>query len=205
MDIYQPKHGESDQHWFAEMANPHSWLMTADNLFEQCARLHSQNGRGRIGFKDNRGTNLAWDVVDRSMFLLGGFAIENAIKAFLVYENPHFVSDARLAKELRSHRLVELKRKALTIPMPKRSEAILAAFEEGLETWSRYPCGLNAQQTNHQQWFTPELWAAYCDLMRRYGRKLQKHLENGWAGPHDTGGKWTFEGLSFLDIDHVSL
>src|SRR6516162_9077364 len=30
----------------------------------------------------------SWDRVDKSIFLLGGFALENAIKAFLVYENP---------------------------------------------------------------------------------------------------------------------
>ncbi len=205
MKVYPPQHDDSDQHWFAEMANPYNWLMTADNLFEQCVRLHAQKGRGHIQFSDSRGKIFRWDVVDRSMFLLGGFALENAIKAFLVYENPEFVRNARLDSKIKSHRLVELKKLSKTIPMPKRSEAILSVFEEGIETWSRYPCGLNAYQTDHQRWFTPELWNAYCDLMRRYGRKLQSHLEKSWIGPHKTGGKWTFEGMSFLDVDHVKL
>ena len=139
------------------------------------------------------------------MFLLGGFALENAIKAFLIYENPNFVSHGRIAREIKTHDLVKLSRLSSTIPMPKRGKAILSVFGEGIETWSRYPCGLNAHQTDHQRWFTPELWSAYCDLMRRYGRKLQSHLERGWTGPHNTGGKWSFDGMSFLDVDHVNL
>jgi hypothetical protein len=205
MKIYPPGPGESDQQWFAEMANPHGWLITADNLFEQCVRLHAQKGRGYLQFSDKHGRRLRWDVVDRSMFLLGGFALENAIKAFLVYENPRFVEGGRLAKQLKSHRLVELKRLSSTIPMPKRSESVIAVFEGGIDTWSRYPCGLTAHQTDHQRWFTPELWQSYCGLMRRYGRKLQSHLEKGWSGPHGAGGKWEASDMSFLDVDAVRL
>ncbi|MET4131338.1 hypothetical protein ABIE62_000450 [Porphyrobacter sp. MBR-155] len=205
MKVYPPKHGESNQQWFAELANPHHWLLTADNLFEQCVRLNSQKGRGYLQFNDGGGKTLKWDVVDRSMFLLGGFALENAIKAFLVYENPNFVADGRLARELRSHRLIDLKNRSVLIPMPKRSELIIAVFEEGIETWSRYPCGLTAQQSDMQRWFTPQLWTAYCGLMRRYGRKLKVLLEKGWKGPHKTGGSWSFQEMSYLDIDSVSL
>ena len=205
MKVYPPRDGESHQQWFAGLANPHHWLLTADNLFEQCVRLHRQKGRGYLQFNDGRGKTLKWDVVDRSMFLLGGFALENAIKAFLVYENPNFVADGRLARELRSHRLIALKNQSKLIPMPKRSEMIVAVFEEGIETWSRYPCGLTAQQSDMQRWFTPELWTAYCGLMRRYGRTLKALLEKGWKGPHNTGGSWSFHDRSFLDVDGVSL
>jgi hypothetical protein len=203
MKVYPPGPSESEQHWFAEMASPHGWLMTADNLFEQCALQYQRRGRGYLTLKDRHGRQLRWDTVDRSVFLLGGFALENAIKAFLIYENPHFVADGKLASELRSHRLVKLKRASTTIPMPVRSESIIEVFEEAIETWSRYPSGLTAYQTDHQRWFTPELWGRYSDLMRRYGRKLRAHLEKGWAGPHGSGGKWTFGSQQFLDAHLV--
>lgn len=205
MKVYPPRRGESHQKWFAELANPHHWLLTADNLFEQCVRLHRQKGRGHIQFTDGHGKTLRWDTVDRSMFLLGGFALENAIKAFLVYENPNFVADGRLARELRHHRLTDLKNQSSLIPMPKRSEPIIAVLEKGIETWSRYPCGLTAEQSDLQRWFTPELWTAYCRLMKRYGEKLKILLEKGWSGPHNTGGTWQFHGMSFLNIDNVAL
>lgn len=203
MKVYPPAPAETEHHWFAEMANPHGWLITADNLFEQCVGLYRRKGQAYLQLKDRHGRQLRWDAVDRSMFLLGGFALENAIKAFLVYENPQYVAQGRLANQLRSHRLVNLKRASKTIPMPVRSEPTIHAFEEGIETWSRYPCGLTAHQTDHQRWFTPELWHSYCDLMRRYGRKLRTHLENGWNGPHGSGGKWEFGPEPFLDAQFV--
>lgn len=203
MRVYPPGPSQSDQHWFAEMASPHGWLMTADNLFEQCVAQHRRKGRGYLTLKDRHGRQLEWDVVDRSMFLLGGFALENAIKAFLVYENPRYVADGRLANPLRSHRLIKLKRASKTIPMPVRSEPIIQVFEEAIETWSRYPSGLTAAQTDHQRWFTPELWQSYCDLMRRYGLRLRQHLEKGWDGPHGSGGRWTFDAAPFLDAQFI--
>jgi hypothetical protein len=106
MQKYSPSPGQSEQRWFAEMANPHHWLMTADNLFEQCVRLQAQKGRGILRFSDKNGKAFTWDVVDRSMFLIGGFALENAIKAFVVYDNPSFVENGRLARQIRSHKLV---------------------------------------------------------------------------------------------------
>jgi hypothetical protein len=203
MKVYPPGPSESEEHWFAEMASPHGWLMTADNLFEQCVGQYRHKGRGYLTLKDRHGRQLRWDTVDRSLFLLGGFALENAIKAFLVYENPQFVANGMLARQLRSHRLVKLKRVSKTIPMPARSEAIIQVFEEAIETWSRYPSGLTANQTDHQRWFTPELWNSYCGLMRRYGLKLRSHLEKGWNGPHGSGGKWTFGPEPFLDAKFV--
>lgn len=202
--VYPRRPGQSGAEWFAEMSNPHAWLMTADNLFEQCVRLHAQKGRGTIGFKDSR-TNLVWDVVDRSMFLIGGFALENAIKAFVVYDNPELIADGRLARPLLSHKLGKLIDLSKSIPMPVRGKKIVAPFENGLETWSRYPCGKDINDTDHQRWMTPELWSLYCDLMRRYGRRLEALLTKGWTGPHNSGGKWTFNEFHFLDVDHVKL
>ena len=199
MKIYAPGAGETDEQWFANMANPHSWLMLADNLFKQAVVLNNRKGSEFITMTDGQGRRMRWDAVDRSMFLLAGFALENAIKAFLVYENPSWVADGKLDWKLRSHRLVKLKNRSKLIPMPIRSETMLSVFEDGLESWSRYPCGLTAELTDHQRWFTPELWASYCDLMRRYGGRLQKLLIKGWKGPHGQFGRWSFIGERFLD------
>jgi hypothetical protein len=72
---------------FVEMANPHSWFLTADNLYEQTIALYRLRGRSSITRIDYRtGITTRWDDTNKSVFLLGGFALENAIKAFLVYE-----------------------------------------------------------------------------------------------------------------------
>jgi hypothetical protein len=128
---------------FVEMANPHSWFLTADNLYEQTIALYRLRGRSSITRIDYRtGITTRWDDTNKSVFLLGGFALENPIKAFLVYENPNWVSNGRLSKFLRSHKLTLLKSRSKLIPFKNRN-AILRHFEDGIDSWARYPCGLD--------------------------------------------------------------
>lgn len=190
-----------DHYRFAQEANPHEWLMTADNLFGQAVRLYRQKGLQILQLTMEDGRQLRWDAVDRSVFLLGGFALENVIKAFLVYENPQYVADGRLANPLLSHRLVKLAKRSKKIPMPVKSLPILQTFEAGLESWSRYPCATKASQHSRQRWVTPELWHAYCTIMKRYGLKMTQLLEKGWIGPHGAGGVWTINDMNFLDVN----
>jgi hypothetical protein len=47
---------------FAEMANPHAWFLTADNLHEQVTRLYQQRGRSLLTRTDYRnGGQVTWD------------------------------------------------------------------------------------------------------------------------------------------------
>jgi hypothetical protein len=82
-----------------EWANPHSLLMAADDLHEQ-ALAQYQRRDGTILMIRKDGEAESWDRVDKSIFLLGGFALENAIKAFLVYENPDWVAGGELSRSL---------------------------------------------------------------------------------------------------------
>jgi hypothetical protein len=93
-----------------EFANPHSWLMMADNLHEQATEIYERRSRSTIITKVNANREIVQQTrgIDKLVFLLGGFALENAIKAFLVYENPGWVSNGRLSGNLRSHSLTGL-------------------------------------------------------------------------------------------------
>ena len=94
---------------FAMSAHPHSWLLVADNLYEQSILLYQQSGRSKTTQYNGSGKVIAErDSTNRSTFLLAGFALENAIKAFLIYENPGWVSNGNLAKCLKTHRLASL-------------------------------------------------------------------------------------------------
>lgn len=94
---------------FVEMANPHSWFLVADNLHTQAMELRSSVGRSNLARKDYLyNTELSRDATNRSVFLLSGFALENALKAFLVYENPDWISNGTLSRKLRSHSLTKL-------------------------------------------------------------------------------------------------
>jgi hypothetical protein len=175
-------------------ANPHSWLLAADDLHEQAlAQYRRRDGSVLMIRKD--GETKSWDRVDKSIFLLGGFALENAIKAFLVYENPEWVANGKLAHHLRSHSLTKLQAKSKLVPYKKRYVAVLKGFEAGLESWARYPCSLTFERTEAVDSIAPELWAGYVRVMRAYGIRLQRLLSRKyWAGPHGFSGRWSFRG-----------
>jgi hypothetical protein len=91
---------DENKRFVEEFANPHSWLLTADNLHEQAAGIYARQAYSSITTKvdaNNIVLQQTWGI-DKSIFLLSGFALENAIKAFLVYENPHWVSNGRLRR-----------------------------------------------------------------------------------------------------------
>lgn len=181
-----------------EWANPHSWLLTADNLHEQALAQHQRRGRSIL--TRQAGEARSWDMVDKSIFLLGGFALENAIKAFLVYENPDWVSGGRLSPNLKSHSLTKLQAKAKSIPYKNRHIGVLKGFESGLESWARYPCALTYERTEYANSLAPELWNGYLRVMRAYGNRLCKLLSYGvWHGPHGFTGRWRFDG-EFLSM-----
>jgi len=177
------------------MANPHSWFLVADNLYEQAARLRDGATLGTLGLSAGDGQTLAtWPVENRSVFLLSGFALENAIKAFLVYQNPGYVSNGRLARALRSHKLVNLSKRVKNIPWPISGISVIREFERGLDSWARYPCALSASDSEWEQVLPDTLWRQYKRLMSAYGERLKKLLRSGWEGPYGSGGRWEIKG-----------
>ncbi len=123
-----------------EFANPHSWLLTADNLHEQAAAIYAGRASSSIITKVDADDVILHQSrgIDRSVFLLGGFALENAIKAFLVYENPQWVSNGSLSRHLKSHSLTALQSSSELVPYKRQHISILKAFEDGLDSWFRY-------------------------------------------------------------------
>jgi hypothetical protein len=180
---------------FAQAAHPHSWLLVADNLYDQANALYARFPASKMTLRQRDGTLVGrWPSSSRSTFLLAGFSLENAIKAFLIYENPQWVSNGVLARPLRSHKLVALSEESSLIPWKVRGRAVLSRFERGLESWARYPSALTAAETETEHNLPPELWAGYLKLSKAYGRDLKKLLRRGWNGPHGVSGRFQFSG-----------
>ena len=176
---------------FVIRAEPHSWFLIADELHSQAINLYADRGQSLTHFRNSEsrsyeeyGNTRTWDMTDRSVFLLGGFALENAIKAFLVYENPNWISNGRLSSKLRSHSLTKLQAQSTIIPRKKLSLPTLAAFEAGLESWARYPCGLTANDSERERVITDQLWSGYMVTMQGYSKNLIRLLKRRWKGPH---------------------
>ncbi|KJY79279.1 hypothetical protein TW78_00830 [Vibrio coralliilyticus] len=160
---------------FVNSANPHSWFLVADDLHSQAEFLMKSFGQGELIRRDFvNGTSDSWDNINRSVFLLASFALENTIKAFLVYENPDWISNGVISKKMRSHSLSKLVQMSNLIPYKDRGQSILTIFENGNESWARY------------QW-----------LIGAYGKRLVKLLEKKWEGPHGFSGSYEISGCFF--------
>ncbi|RTL61475.1 MAG: hypothetical protein EKK42_35115 [Pseudonocardiaceae bacterium] len=187
---------DENRRFVDDYANPHSWLLTAENLHEQATEMYSRRDQSSILMKRNAKQEVIQQTreVDKPIFLLGGFALENAIKAFLVYENPHWISNGKLSGELRSHKLTVLRERSKLLPYKKSYTYVLEAFEAGLDSWFRYPCALTIQQTQDGRDLYDFLWKGYSKLMSAYGKKLVNLLDKEWKGPHGTRGQWKVQG-----------
>ncbi|REC96427.1 hypothetical protein [Kushneria indalinina] len=180
---------------FVELACPHSWFLVADDLHLQAVELRQRFGRGHLTHIDHRSKiKVSWDNANRSTFLLASFALENSIKAFLVYENPGWISNGTLAKNLRSHELTDLAKMSTNIPYKEKGKKTLRAFEEGNESWARYPCALKKEDSAQPLILNEELWDRYEHLMAAYGRRLIHLLSTPWKGPHGFRARYEIKG-----------
>jgi hypothetical protein len=162
----QPIFTDNECKNYEKEANPHQWLLSADRLHNQAIALHRQRGDGvltRTGFGEPA---VSWDESNKATFLLCAFALENAIKAFLVYQHPQWISGGHLHVELCTHKLVTLSNKSSLIPYRKRDQWVLAAFEEGNESWMRYPCARRASDLQIEPQLHEKLWKSYLRVMR---------------------------------------
>jgi hypothetical protein len=93
----RPKFTEEECKKFEEEANPHQWFLTASLLHDQAVELDARRGQGTLAQIGPEGYVLGqWAATDKATFLLCAFALENAIKALLIYEHPAWISDGRL-------------------------------------------------------------------------------------------------------------
>ncbi len=179
---------------FEEIANPHSWFLVASELHEQ-ATLLRDSATSKISRHDISGSNSkTWNSSNRTVILLAGFALENIIKAYLIYEHPNYVCNGVLSNKLKTHKLTRLAKDSTLLPYQSQGSNTLKYFEEGLESWARYPCGLNWAQTKEQNVLSGKAWNNYIWLMRSYELRFKKLALKGWSGPHAFKGSFEISG-----------
>ncbi len=173
---------------FESLTLPHSWLIVSDELNECAERLFSDKDK-RITVYIEGSDVTRTDPMDRGIFLLAGFSLENLIKAYLIYENPAWISDGKLSRNItQRHSLTEMSEKSRKLPWPKKGRRILQAFEDGLSSWARYPSAVNVERTSPQRFIHGDLWTEYRTLRKRYVEGLETLLRKRWQGPHEFEG-----------------
>ena len=183
---------DQTQEEFALAAHPVNWYEVAKLLHEDAQALH-EAPQGLVSQYDGK-KFITRRTSDRSVYLLAAFALENLIKAFLIYEHPKYIGNGRLSREILSrHGLSKLQQMCKKIPSPKRTLGVFKTLEVGVNSWARYPCATSANRQTDQLAVTPEFWEEYCRVFDLYSERLENLLGKNWKGPHGIEGKVTFE------------
>jgi hypothetical protein len=177
---------------FANTAHPMNWYEAAKLMHENAHLLHNTPER-YISFSDGVESTTR-PICNRSVFLLAAFALENLIKAFLIYENPHYIARGKLSSQLiNGHSLSKLQRKSKQIPSPKRTRHVFETLESGISSWARYPCATSVEREIKESMASPELWEAYNRVFNLYSRKLEHLLSKKWNGPYGVPSHVVYE------------
>ena len=180
-------------HQFVELANPHSWMLTAENLHDQAVSIVKQRGKSVTSVVNADGDIIRHiDGIDKSVFLLAALSLENQIKALLIYEHPHWISNGRLCRALKSHDLLNLRKLSKYSPYRGRYVRFFKILQEGFESWARYPCGLTWEFSGHEQELEAKIWQLYLRIYLSQDKRIRTLLAKGWQGPHGFYGRWIF-------------
>jgi hypothetical protein len=169
---------------FARAALPLNWYENAKLLHENAHTLHATQHQRAVVYSDGIRAKQR-STTSRAVFLLSAFALENLIKAFLIYENPTYIEGGKLSKKLlNGHSLSGLQKACKKIPSPLRTRFVFEALEVGVNSWARYPCSTAIERETEERAVTPEFWAAYNKVFDLYSRRLESLLEKLWKGPY---------------------
>lgn len=174
---------ESSNQKFVASALPLNWYEVAKLMYESAQALHT-GPQGTISHIEGSRIKTR-RVTNRPVFLLAAFALENLIKAFLIYENPRYIEGGRLSRELlNGHGLSALQKACRKVPAPIRTRHVFETLEVGVNSWARYPCSTTAARETEERTVSNEVWAEYCKVFELYSRKLEKLLSKRWKGPY---------------------
>lgn len=168
---------------FVDRAHPVAWYEMAKTLHESALKLYQ--GRGAIiEFRKSGQPVEKRDIINRPVFLLSGFAMENIIKAYCIYENPSYIENGRLDAVIKTHKIASLRLRCKTVPSPKRQQWIFETLEKGLNSWARYPCGTHAGMDEKELHASQEFWEQYLKSFRSHSERLEKLLKKKWKDPY---------------------
>ena len=98
---------------FSQAAHPLNWYEVAKLMHENAQALHGMP-QGTVTYNDGVKT-ITRPTSNRSVFLLAAFALENLIKAYLIYENPNYIEGGKLANQLlNGHSLSKLQKRCMS-------------------------------------------------------------------------------------------
>lgn len=176
------------QQAFIRNAMPGEWLSVAQELHDaatlvwscrdEAARLEAEEQLQSDGVISPEVHTLPG--INRSYFLLAGFALENAVKGLLIAQNPEYISQGELRGGLATHRLTTLIARIPDLALSDSEATLCHALEAAIPSWGRYPVPKRPRDLTKEIPATRELWSVYTQLFSRVARKLYVAIRDGW-------------------------
>lgn len=162
---------------------PGEWLSFAEELMNAAEILWEQNGgpvRSEIIYdKIKVIESKKVSSISRPYFLLVGFAIENLLKGFIVFDDPSTITSGRV-KRIKSHKITNLVKEISEIRLSETELDLCLKIEEAIPYWGRYPIPLEYSGVTPDIGVTPEIRQVIKDMYDRLACTLYEKIKDGW-------------------------
>jgi len=119
-------------------AHPIQWVEYSEELKDSSELIWKESKRTTVHINFPKRQDKPG--LSRPYFLNIGFSIENLLKGLLVSENPDYLKDGKISREISSgHNLENLASKINTLNFDKKELDFLKILSKAIPNWSRYP------------------------------------------------------------------
>lgn len=163
--------------------SPDSWLSFAEELMDSAEILWKQNDHSIrseiIHDKTEILESRKISSISRPYFLLIGFAIENLLKGFIVFDDPTTITSGKI-KRIKTHKITNLIKEISYIKLSEEELDICKKIEEAIPYWGRYPIPLEVSDITPDIGITSETRKIINDMYGRLASILYQKVKDGW-------------------------
>jgi len=167
---------------FVMKAAPDQWADYANELRNSMDYLWERKNWGKIINYDDIDGFTDKSHVSRTWLLLASFAIENLIKGLLIAQNPMYISNGRLSRELTNHKLLNLARSINGISLTSEEQDLLNILETCIPSWGRYPIPISIDEIRTEVIITDKIKLTFKTLFIKYNNQIEEILTQEWKG-----------------------
>jgi len=171
---------------YIKKAFPEHWFDYARELKDASIELWKSHKNMMIIYETYDEGNYARKLYSRTYFLLIGLAIENLFKGILISENPKYIENGQINKEISSgHNLEYLLKKVESIKFNEKEIEICRILSQVIPYWGKYPIPKNFNKLESEIFMTEEWFEELLELYSRLEIKLCELNINGIKGPNN--------------------
>lgn len=173
------------QEKFIRKGFPENWFDYAFELKNAAENLWKGHSHSVTFYDTHDEGTYHRKTFSRTYFLLMGLAIENLCKGILISENPEYLRDGQISKEISSgHNLSILSSKIKTLNFEEKEKEILRVLSEVIPYWGKYPIPKNFNDLKSEIFISDQWFNDLCELYNKLEVKILQLNHDGIMGPN---------------------